>query len=82
MRSRWKARVDEEGVLQAVRGGDADPLTVLKGAVAPVRREQVARDRIEQDARGDLALLLGGEQYGPDRDMPREVLGAVDREEP
>src|SRR5262250_384272 len=73
-----EARMQQHGVFHGRAGGDVDALAVGPGTLALARPEELARDGIVHHARGDLAVLLEGDEHGPDGNVAHEVLGPVD----
>src|SRR5439155_9609124 len=71
--------VEQRGLTQAGNRRDAHALAVEPRAAATPRAQQVAGDRVVDDADGDLARVLEPDQRGPDGHVADEVLGAVDR---
>src|SRR5215467_5666200 len=73
-----EARMQKHGVFHRGAGGDVDALAVGPGTLAFARPEKLAGDGIVHHARGDLAVLLEGDEHGPDGNVAHEVLGPVD----
>src|SRR5262249_4005572 len=73
-----ESRVQERRLREAPAVRHADALAVRERSLARARRQEVVRDRVEDDARGDLAALLEADENGPERKAADEVHGAVD----
>ncbi len=71
--------MQEKGAGKAALAGDLQALAVEEGAGTAAGRVEIAGDRIVDDADGDLAVLLEGDQRRPEGNVTDEVLRAVDR---
>ena len=63
----------------SLRRGHPQPAVVEVGAVAALGAEQLVAQGVEDDAGGDLAMLLERDRDRPVRQAVQEVGGAVER---